>query len=131
MNTKITAATARLAKALRAEANEQVEASTYISIIARLLEGKTLDEAMGAPGDWGYDTPIGDAVYALLNEEGHAPRLTVPDDVTAAAPELLAALELADAIFTRFGAAPEECDADVGKAWLTIRAALRAAKGGK
>lgn len=93
MSTIITPATANLAKALRAHANDEVEASTYILIIARLLEGKTLDEAMGAPGDWGYDTPIGDAVYSLLNEPGHAPRLTVPDDVTAAAPQLLAALE--------------------------------------
>lgn len=91
--TTITPATAQLAKALRAKANDEVEASTYLLIIARLLEGKTLDEAMGAPGDWGYGTPVGEAVYALINEPGYPPLLTVPDDVAAAAPDLLAALE--------------------------------------
>lgn len=51
--------------------------------------------------------------------------------LVAAAPALLAALELANAHFTHFGAAPEECDADVRAAWSAIRAAIKAAKGGK
>lgn len=35
-----------------------------LRVLARLLEGKTADRAFGAPGDWGYGTPIGSALYA-------------------------------------------------------------------
>lgn len=31
--------------------------------LAKIVEGKSLHEAFGAPGDWGYDTPIGLALY--------------------------------------------------------------------
>jgi len=31
-------------------------------VLARVLEGKDIDRAFGAPGDWGYGTPIGDAL---------------------------------------------------------------------
>jgi hypothetical protein len=33
-----------------------------INVLARLLEGKTPYQAFGAPGDWGYETVIGDAL---------------------------------------------------------------------
>jgi hypothetical protein len=33
-------------------------------VTARLVEGKPLHRAFGAPGDWGYGTPIGDALAA-------------------------------------------------------------------
>ena len=42
----------------------------------------------------------------------------------AAAPEMLAALKLADAIFTAFGPEPETCDERERDAWLIIRAAI-------
>lgn len=28
-------------------------------VLARLIEGKTLEKSFGAPGDWGYSNPIG------------------------------------------------------------------------
>lgn len=34
-----------------------------IRVLARLLEGATPYKAFGAPGDWGYSTPIGSALY--------------------------------------------------------------------
>ena len=33
-----------------------------IRCLARMIEGKTLYQAFGAPGDWGYETPIGMAL---------------------------------------------------------------------
>lgn len=33
-----------------------------LRVLARLVEGKELHNAFGAPGDWGYGTPIGDAL---------------------------------------------------------------------
>lgn len=31
-------------------------------VLARIVEGKTLNKAFGAPGDWGYENPIGKAL---------------------------------------------------------------------
>lgn len=36
---------------------------------ARLVEGKTIYHAFGAPGDWGYGTPIGDALAHVYREK--------------------------------------------------------------
>lgn len=39
-----------------------------VSCLRRFLPGRTLREihdAFGAPGDWGYETPIGDALARL------------------------------------------------------------------
>lgn len=33
-----------------------------ILVLARVVEGKPLDRAFGAPGDWGYRNPIGIAL---------------------------------------------------------------------
>lgn len=46
---------------------ELKEASELVLVLARLLSGKTVHEAFGAPGDWGYGTPIGDALLALYS----------------------------------------------------------------
>lgn len=35
-----------------------------IRVLARILEGRSIPDAFGAPGNWGYDTPIGDALAA-------------------------------------------------------------------
>lgn len=35
-------------------------------VLARLLEGQTLYRSMGAPGDWGYESAIGDAYSKAL-----------------------------------------------------------------
>jgi len=37
-------------------------ASDLVRILARLVEGKSMHEAFGAPGDFGYETPIGAAL---------------------------------------------------------------------
>jgi hypothetical protein len=46
----------RLARDLR-------DASELVRVLARMVEGKSIYEAFGAPGDFGYETPIGSALY--------------------------------------------------------------------
>jgi hypothetical protein len=41
---------------------EAMDDAELLQVLARILEGRTIKEAFGAPGDWGYGTPIGDAV---------------------------------------------------------------------
>jgi hypothetical protein len=38
------------------------DAAELVRVLARALEGKAFPVAFGAPGDWGYDTPIGAAI---------------------------------------------------------------------
>ena len=92
---------AKLSKALRdqaealAESVEQNavdisamgEVAELICVLARIVEGKTIDRSFGAPGDWGYGTPIGDGVFAMLREpedsgalEWHYTEDELPDD---------------------------------------------------
>ncbi len=49
---------------------ELKEASELILVLVRLIEGKSLHTAFGAPGDWGYGTPIGDALLATYRANG-------------------------------------------------------------
>lgn len=55
-----------LAQALRSHADKVKDRTDaeLIRCLARLLEGSTPYKAFGAPGDWGYDTPIGTALAA-------------------------------------------------------------------
>jgi hypothetical protein len=39
---------------------------SLIRVLGSVIEGVDPIRAMGAPGDWGYGTPIGDALLALL-----------------------------------------------------------------
>lgn len=39
---------------------------SLIRALGSIIEGVPLDRALGAPGDWGYGTPIGDALLALI-----------------------------------------------------------------
>jgi hypothetical protein len=41
------------------------DAAELIRVLARIVEGKSIYQAFGAPGDWGYGTDIGDALSAL------------------------------------------------------------------
>lgn len=43
--------------------------SSLIRVLGSVIEGVPVDRAMGAPGDWGYGTPIGDALFALLKSQ--------------------------------------------------------------
>lgn len=42
------------------------EVSELARVLARVVEGKDVLRAFGAPGDWGYGTPIGEEVRAAL-----------------------------------------------------------------
>lgn len=46
------------------------EASELIRVLGRLVAGKSVHEAFGAPGDWGYGTPIGDALLEVYRANG-------------------------------------------------------------
>ena len=51
------------------ERRERLDTSELIAVLARVLEGKPIAAAFGAPGDWGYKTPIGAALAAAENKE--------------------------------------------------------------
>ena len=38
------------------------DAADLLRVLANVVEGRSVAKAMGAPGDWGYDTDIGKAV---------------------------------------------------------------------
>lgn len=75
-------ASAALGKAVRDAAEklnaaEHFDASELLRVLARIVEGRSIDKAFGAPGDWGYGTAIGDAVFKLLKE----PQPPKPDTI--------------------------------------------------
>lgn len=39
-----------------------------LRVLARMVEGKSVYEAFGAPGDWGYETPIGEALKTCYSK---------------------------------------------------------------
>lgn len=41
------------------------DAADLLRVMARLFEGMPTVKAFGAPGDWGYETELGQAVIAL------------------------------------------------------------------
>ena len=62
--------TTKLVTVLREKAEEienlnletRLDTAELIRVLARMVEGKDVYRAFGAPGDWGYGTPIGDAL---------------------------------------------------------------------
>ncbi|MCR4301608.1 MAG: hypothetical protein NUV51_08350 [Sulfuricaulis sp.] len=42
-------------------------ASELVRVLANVVDGMDVRKALGAPGDWGYETPIGDGIVQLLN----------------------------------------------------------------
>lgn len=42
-------------------------------VLARVLEGKPFLRAFGAPGDWGYGTPMGEAVHTAIAKTSGRP----------------------------------------------------------
>lgn len=44
------------------------DAHELLRTLARIVEGKNIAEAFGAPGDWGYGTRIGKALAATASE---------------------------------------------------------------
>lgn len=63
--------TLRLAVDIReiAKQAEPDDASELLRVLARLLEGRDVYSAFGAPGDWGYGTRVGDALSVLYRAE--------------------------------------------------------------
>lgn len=59
------------AEAVAAEMPERASdfhTAELLRVLARLLEGKTIYRAFGAPGDWGYSNPIGATLSKLYSE---------------------------------------------------------------
>jgi len=58
----------KLSQALRQHADmvEDGETAELVRVLARIVEGRSIDQAFGAPGDWGYHQPIGAGVFDLL-----------------------------------------------------------------
>ena len=54
------------------------DAAELIRVLVRLVEGRPIAKAFGAPGDWGYETPVG----AALHEPADIPELGAPVDQT-------------------------------------------------
>lgn len=40
------------------------DAADLLRVLAHVVDGRPLERAFGAPGDWGYDTEIGAAIAA-------------------------------------------------------------------
>ncbi len=40
------------------------DAQDLVGVLIRVIEGRDVLVALGAPGDWGYGTPIGDGLFA-------------------------------------------------------------------
>ena len=51
---------------------EPRDVEEVINVLARIVEGKPMARAFGAPGDWGYGTAIGKALAAQPPQEGGA-----------------------------------------------------------
>lgn len=45
------------------------EAAELVRVLARLVEGMSVHAAFGAPGDFGYDTPIGSALNHYYSQK--------------------------------------------------------------
>ncbi|MDR2551418.1 MAG: hypothetical protein LBD10_14600 [Desulfobulbus sp.] len=51
----------------------QKDDAELLRCLARIISGRSVKEAFGSPGDWGYGTPIGDALredYAAAGAAG-------------------------------------------------------------
>ena len=41
-----------------------------LNVLARIIEGKPIEKAFGAVGDWGYSSEVGKAMIQKMVEEG-------------------------------------------------------------
>ena len=68
---------ALLAKTIREQADKvqeqeprremDMDTAELLRVLARVIEGKPLAKALGAPGDWGYSHPIAKAMLACAD----------------------------------------------------------------
>ena len=52
-------ATAMMEADNNGEAGGDRDVEELLRVLCRLINGKTMEQAFGAPGDWGYEHPIG------------------------------------------------------------------------
>lgn len=55
-------------------ARDMDAAGELVRVLARIVEGKSIPQAFGAPGDFGYETPIGSALYRYYSAPKSGPR---------------------------------------------------------
>lgn len=46
--------------------DDDMDNAELVRVLARMVEGKSAQDAFGAPGDWGYSNPIGRAIAETL-----------------------------------------------------------------
>jgi len=57
-----------VAEATREPFDAELDTAKYLlDVLAHVVEGKTVARAFGAPGDWGYGTPIGKALATNIH----------------------------------------------------------------
>ena len=52
------------------------DSAELVRVLGRLLVGKSVHEAFGSPGDWGYGTPVGDALLEVYRANGGGAKLS-------------------------------------------------------
>ena len=55
------------------QAQDLRDGADLLRVLANVVEGMSLAKAIGAPGDWGYETAIGQGVLALHRPPGVPP----------------------------------------------------------
>lgn len=60
------------------------QAYELILVLARLIDGKSVYQSFGAPGDWGYETPIGAALFEFYRTPECTAVLATPNKSEAA-----------------------------------------------
>lgn len=54
----------------RLKYHQLVDAAELLHVLRRMVEGKNISQSFGAPGDWGYEHPIGAALSTLYRGGG-------------------------------------------------------------
>lgn len=57
------------------------DGAEFAAVLARIVEGQDVRRAFGAPGDWGYETAIGDGLFEFLSNPD-LPRRTAAANVS-------------------------------------------------
>jgi hypothetical protein len=60
-------------------------------VLARILDGKSVYHAFGAPGDWGYERPLGNALALMYQDRSAALPMAC---LAAAAPRRMCAEDI-------------------------------------
>lgn len=55
------------------------DAACLLRVLAHVVDGKPMNKAFGAPGDWGYETLIGQALAAVTAPDVTTGTASAPD----------------------------------------------------